>query len=229
MTQKSLTDENLIALSKRFQRDQTRVLLALMMLVAIPVAWVFSRPSGPEPVAVLFLVGAAIMSSVGAGLWIQRLRPPVEALSSRIFAQQSDALQGRRVWMLLAYPALAVLWTPGLVHWTTNIVGRRAGWVEPFGLLAVVLMTAYYVVFLLGAGVGKQAHAAYSDELSEAHRAKAVQIAYWAALTGGLLLFLLGLYQPMWAVVGLPLVLVHSISFGMLRFAILDRRRDRGR
>ena len=71
---------------------------------------------------------------------------------------------------------------------------------------------------------------AYSDELSEAHRAKAVEIAYWAALTGGLLLFMLGLYQPMWAVVGLPLILVHSISsFGMLRFAILARRRDRVR
>jgi hypothetical protein len=232
------SDDEIIA---RLQGQERRVKWVVYLIAFAPVAGcaiaVIGGRGGMS--AASWWAVAVAGSVVLAGFaWLLWQRPSPAAYGPRIVARRTDEMQRGRSRQLWAYPLIILCLAPQVIMATQYVLDR--GGPTPLGLprgiatvsyflvIAICLLTAVIVTWLMlmGAGYPKTIRPVMDDELSRAHRAKAIASGFLASFVGGTAAFAAGLIEPRWAVLSLPFVTTGSLAVAAVHFALMERRAD---
>lgn len=181
------------------------------------------------------VAGSLVLTGVALLIWH---RPPPAAYGARIVAKRTDEIQRGRSRQLWVFPVQILCLAPQIVAGTQHILDgggpkllglpqgiATVGYLAVMAILLLTMVVATWMM-LMGTGYPKAFRAVMDDELSRAHRAKAIASGFMASLVGGLAVFAAGLIEPRWAMLSLPFVVTGSLAVAAVHFATLEQRAD---
>ena len=136
--------------------------------------------------------------------------------------EAADRFSRRRSRML---PALAVIFLAQQASYFSQPDGARL--VDHVKIGAWVILS---VVLLLALATGgfwlkpKRIRVLMDDELTRANRAKALSLGFLVTMVGGLVLYVLALYEPITGREAIHMLTTFGIASALLRFGYLERR-----
>ena len=136
--------------------------------------------------------------------------------------ETADRLSRRRARML---PALAVIFIAQQASYFSQPDGARM--VDHIKIGAWVILS---IVLLLALATGgfwlkpKRIRALMDDDLTRANRASALGFGFLVTMAGGLVLYVLALYEPLTGREAIHLLTTLGIVSALLRFGYLERR-----
>jgi hypothetical protein len=151
------------------------------------------------------------------------MQPPAGSLEPRILAKRVDELQARVRREYLAFPFVQLVLSISVIHATSNILA--SGVQGPFDVMTLATWAVLTGVqgFALGSNrFARKLRLALDDELFKFHRAKAVRTGFFACLSGSLIVFAVGLANPVQAISLLPALLGLAIAIAAIHFIYLD-------
>src|SRR3954453_15885766 len=87
------------------------------------------------------------------------------------------------------------------------------------------LVTAILLLFLLASGgmliCGRKVRGLLNDELTRSHRARAFVFGFWAARASAILLYGIGMFEPLSARDAIHIIMSAAIGTGLMTFLIL--------
>jgi len=187
-------------------------------MIALPLRW--------WSIALLTAI-PALVGLGGVALSFRVTRLPPEALTERIALRDSDRVQRILARLYLFYPFIL-----GLFAFNSATAAYRVlhhGW-RTFDVIVSVsflVNMGFYVMLLTGWRVGGRSRLFYQDELFRSFRTQGYAIGFWGVLAGVLLVFVLGLARPAWAVEALPVLIAVGVSVPAATVALLNRRAER--
>jgi len=197
----------------------TEVLLALgAHMIALPLRW--------WSIGLLTAI-AAMVGLGGVAVTYRVTRLPPEALTERITLRDSDRVQRILARLYLFYPFIL-----GLFAFNSATAAYRVlhhGWRSLDVIISVSFLVnmLFYVMLLTGWRVGGTSRLIYQDELFRSFRTQGYAVGFWSVLAGVLLVFVLGLARPAWAVEALPVLIAVGVSVPAATIALLNRRAER--
>ncbi len=195
-----------------------------LILILVPA----EERSFPSWVPILvFVIGVIWTGLFGRSMLAARANPGTDRL--RFGESYGDGLQRQRNHALLfmALPLILILVNSSSAAWKL-----ASGQGEAFHWLTASLAALFPVMLgltLAGYGTGDMGRMKrhLDDEMTQGHRKQALSLAYVVMLAGATGVYLLGLWHPARAVVGVPVVLALAVQAGAVRFVLLERRADR--
>lgn len=138
-------------------------------------------------------------------------------------AESAERLSRRRV---RALPILAVIFISQQAIFVVNrIEGERL--VERVQIGAWLVLSVVLLLMLATGGgyiYSKRVRELANDEVTRAHRQRALADGFWAAMIAALLLYVLDLIAPIGGRDAAHIVLTAGIATALLRFGLLERR-----
>jgi protein-S-isoprenylcysteine O-methyltransferase Ste14 len=121
------------------------------------------------------------------------------------------------------------------IGWQGLFFSSPAG--DPMRNVTAVKLSAWFVwvlllLFLLATGGGllryRELRGLLNDELTRRHRTSAYVTGFWAAVAACVVLYLLGMFEPVNGREAIHIILSAGIGSALLAFAILERRSAAG-
>lgn len=146
-----------------------------------------------------------------------------------VTAEPIEVSQRRRLWTLTLIPVLVILTGPWLVLKTQELLAHGGNPLSrPFLIVSLVFLGWMMLgLLLLMLGIGhKVVDHALNDELSRAHRARALRTGFIAAMLGAVAAYLTGFFDPQWTMLTLSVVPILAIAAMAAHFAVLEWRSE---
>jgi hypothetical protein len=144
-------------------------------------------------------------------------------------AESIEASQRRRLWTLTLIPLFVILACPWLVLKTQELLAHGG---NPLSRPFVIVSFAFLGWMMLGLlllmlGIGHRVvDDALNDELSRAHRSRALRTGFIAAMLGAIGAYFSGFFYPQWTMLALSVVPALAIAAMATHFAVLEWRSE---
>ena len=177
---------------------------------------------------------AGVMAGVGVGLvlgglaFVWRMRPGNRSWQTESAFGIRDRLQARRSHQLFLFPIVALIMLAAAYDKGRDILAGDGRLVDYVWILLPVLYAWVCAAIVMGwDGQSRHNRRFLEDEMSLAMRARAMTAAFFVLMTGTTAALVLGLFQPLWGVLALTLVLAGAGMTAGVRFAWLDHEAGR--
>ena len=219
----------------RRERRRKRLEIAAMVMLAVGMAIVGFTVAVTDSypgLAVwenrfgLFGLGLAGLGAI-VGLATWRSRAERRALDARL--TRRDKAHGFRARQLATMP-FAMVGVLVIAVMSLSRIMRGEGDTGDLMFAGLVALLAWVVPAIVMGwdGGSRQERKWLEDELSREWRGQAMAVGFVVLMAGVSGLYLLGLWRPDWAMLGLPIVMLGSGAVAGLRFAWLDRQGEAG-
>ena len=174
----------------------------------------------------LFGLGLAGLGAI-VGLATWRSRAERRALDARL--TRRDKAQGFRARQLATMP-FAMVGVLVIAMMALSRILRGEGDMGDMMFAGLVALLAWVVpAIVMGWDGGSRKERKWlEDELTREWRGRAMSAGFVVLMAGVSGIYLIGLWRPEWAILGLPIVLFASGAVAGLRFAWLDRQGEAG-
>lgn len=190
--------------------------------------WAARTAGGMENLSAgMLALGVAILI---LGMLMALFNRPGEA-SRRLAEQvpgQAEKAQRDRAYLLAIIPLTMLFFASRAVPGVGRMVDGTADSIDKMYLGVALLYAWLGPLIVMGWDGGSRRNRKYlEDELSRHIRARSITFAFFVLLTGTSGALALAIWNPVWAVQALPLVLAGAGAAASLRFAWLDRQAGR--
>lgn len=219
-----MDDNQLLALiraSERRRSDIRRLGTFIVVMTATPCVILLAHKRFGAPL--FLLLAGLVISLVAMTIALVQARPPAGSLEPKILAKRVDELQARFRRQFLAFPLVQLGMSFSVIHATSSIL--TSGIQGPFDvvtLLAWVALTGLQGLVLGSNGFARKFRLALDDELFKYHRSQAARTGFYACLASSLIVFAVGLANPVMAISLLPALVGLAIAIAAIHFIYLD-------
>jgi len=189
-------------------------------------------PAEERPFPGWVLILAILIGVVGTGFFGRAMLAARANLGTdrlRVGESYGDGLQRQRnqALVFMALPLILILVNTSSAAWKlASGQGEAFHWMTA-SLAALLPVMLGLTLAGIGSGEMGRMKRHLDDEMTQGHRKQALSLAYVVMLAGTTGIYLLGLWYPVQAVVGIPIVLALAVQVGAVRFVLLERRADR--